>query len=49
MKCACSHQCVCEVGSGEALERNGQMFCSETCASGHLNGQGCGHSGCNCQ
>jgi hypothetical protein len=30
------------------VERNGQRYCSEACANGHPQGQGCGHQGCNC-
>ncbi len=48
MKCACRHDCLCEVGQQGGLERQGQVYCSETCADGHRTGQGCGHAGCNC-
>lgn len=48
MKCACE-TCLCIVNpDAGAVEKNGQYFCSEACASGHVDGKGCGHSGCGC-
>jgi hypothetical protein len=48
MQCACEHHCTCEVSEDQSIEHNGQYYCSEACAEGHPQGQGCGHSGCNC-
>ncbi|WP_335808209.1 metallothionein [Vreelandella populi] len=45
-QCACP-KCDCSVDS-QAIEKNGQKFCSESCAIGHTDGStGCGH-GCSC-
>jgi hypothetical protein len=48
MKCACEHNCTCDVNQGQGVERGGKRYCSETCADGHPRGQGCGHQGCGC-
>ena len=43
---ACAHpSCNCYVRAGEAVERDGQIYCSERCADHH----GCNHAGCNCR
>lgn len=48
LKCACN-SCVCMVDPDHAIQRNGQYYCGEACASGHTGGSlGCGHPGCNC-
>ncbi|MBE9158632.1 metallothionein [Nodosilinea sp. LEGE 06152] len=48
MKCACD-SCLCIVDTSEALEKDGQYFCSDACANGHPEGStGCGHTGCGC-
>ena len=48
MKCACE-PCLCVVDISQAVQKDGQYFCSEGCASGHAeNTTGCGHTGCNC-
>lgn len=47
MKCACS-SCLCIVDLSSALEKNGQYFCSNGCAEGHKNGEGCSVDGCGC-
>lgn len=47
VKCACP-DCVCVVPPEQAVERNGQLYCAEACASGHASGSGCGHHGCGC-
>ncbi|WP_417421930.1 hypothetical protein [Halomonas sp.] len=45
-QCACP-KCDCAVDS-QAIEKNGQKFCSESCAIGHTDGStGCGHN-CSC-
>ncbi|MBP5979091.1 MAG: metallothionein [Halomonas sp.] len=45
-QCACP-KCDCSVES-QAIEKNGQKFCSESCAIGHTDGStGCGHN-CSC-
>ena len=46
-KCACS-DCVCIVNVDKALKKNGKNYCSESCANGHPEGSGCGHTGCKC-
>jgi hypothetical protein len=48
MKCECTKNCTCEVEQQKSIERNGKYYCAEACASGHPDGQGCGHQGCNC-
>ena len=51
VKCACL-SCTCEVSSSSAISRNGQSFCSDSCASGHPNNEPChdaaGACGCTC-
>jgi hypothetical protein len=46
-KCACS-DCVCIVNIDDAIKKERQNYCSETCADGHNTGDGCGHAGCEC-
>ena len=46
-KCACP-SCVCMVTLTEAITKDGKYYCSEACAQGHPNGQGCGCGSCNC-
>ncbi|MDJ1183289.1 metallothionein [Roseofilum casamattae] len=47
MKCACD-SCLCVVDVATALQKSGQVYCSEACANGHPDGSGCGHPGCQC-
>ena len=51
VKCACL-SCTCEVSSSSAISRNGQSFCSDSCANGHPNNEPChdaaGACGCTC-
>ena len=47
VKCACN-DCVCVIPPEKAVERNGQLFCGDSCAKGHTDGSGCGHVGCKC-
>ena len=47
VKCACP-DCVCRVSPNEATQRDGRPYCGEACASGHSQGSGCGHKGCDC-
>lgn len=47
MKCACE-ACLCVVAVEDAIKKNGKSYCSEECAEGHPQGEGCGHSGCEC-
>ncbi len=48
MKCACE-PCLCIVDTNQAIQKNGQYYCSEGCANGHSdNSTGCGHTGCSC-
>lgn len=45
VKCACE-KCKCTVTPGEgAIEKDGKYYCTETCANGHADGEGCG---CGC-
>lgn len=46
-KCACA-DCVCVINISDALEKDGQNYCSEACANGHSSGSGCDHHGCKC-
>lgn len=48
MKCACEN-CLCVVSLGDAIQKDSKYYCSEECADGHPNGEGCGHSGCGCK
>jgi hypothetical protein len=48
MKCA-FESCLCVVDTSQAVEKDGQYFCSDVCAHGHPDGtNGCGHNGCGC-
>ena len=47
MKCACE-SCLCIVSLSDAITKNGQYYCSEACAKGHIDEKGCRHQGCNC-
>jgi metallothionein len=47
MKCACD-ACVCVVAIEDAIKKDGKNYCSDACASGHPNGENCGHQGCDC-
>jgi hypothetical protein len=48
IKCACE-TCLCIVNpDAGAIEKEGHYYCSEACANGHVDGKGCGHSGCGC-
>ena len=42
--CACT-DCGCI--ADDAFEKDGKGYCSTSCASGHIDGDGCGH-GCGC-
>ncbi|MEM6681538.1 MAG: metallothionein [Pseudomonadota bacterium] len=46
-KCACE-SCVCIVDISDAINKDGQNYCSGACAEGHPNGSGCDHAGCKC-
>jgi metallothionein len=48
MKCACN-SCLCIVSLTDAVMKDNQAYCSENCANGHPNGEGCGHGGCGCK
>ncbi|NJN32849.1 MAG: hypothetical protein HC824_22400 [Synechococcales cyanobacterium RM1_1_8] len=46
--CACP-KCNCQVNLSRGLQKNGQYYCSEACASGHANNASCGGGGsCGC-
>lgn len=47
-QCDCP-DCVCMVEKTTAIEKNGEYFCSDSCANGHTDGPGCGHTGCGCK
>ena len=50
LKCACQ-PCTCAVDEALAVKRGDQLFCSEACASGHINQEPCHGTepcGCNC-
>lgn len=47
IKCACE-PCQCMVDEATGVKKNGQVYCSESCANGHPDGSGCGCGGCNC-
>jgi hypothetical protein len=44
--CACPG-CHCTVNADTPFRNGAMLFCSEACASGHLNGEPC-HAGCGC-
>ena len=47
VKCACE-SCHCNVSTDAAVQKDGKFFCSEACANNHIDGSGCGHTGCEC-
>ena len=49
VKCACE-RCICEVSLNEAIAKNGQHYCSNACATGHVNKEdgSCAKEGCGC-
>ncbi len=47
VKCACD-SCHCMVSLSDGLVKDGKYYCGEACANQHPNGEGCGHTGCNC-
>ncbi len=47
MKCACE-SCLCVVSLADAVMKNDKPYCGEACANGHVAGQSCGNTGCNC-
>nr|WP_279349676.1 metallothionein [Erythrobacter litoralis] len=47
VKCACA-DCVCIVGTDAAIQAEGRMFCSDSCANHHEDSAGCEHGGCPC-
>ncbi|MGK7909999.1 MAG: metallothionein [Synechococcus sp.] len=48
MKCACE-PCLCIVDVSSAVQKDGQYYCSDACASHHADkSTGCAHSGCHC-
>ena len=50
VKCACPG-CTCEAKDATLVVRNGQIFCSDACATGHPNNEPChgsGSCGCDC-
>ena len=47
IKCACD-RCLCEVSIESAITKNSKYYCSEGCANGHLDNQGCSQSSCGC-
>lgn len=47
VKCACP-SCSCTVDISDAIEKDGQYFCCESCSTGHKQGGKCINSGCGC-
>jgi len=47
MKCACP-SCLCIVSVEDAVMVDNKPYCSDACANGHSQGEGCGHEGCAC-
>ncbi len=45
--CACP-DCQCKVNEGHRVLRNGKEYCSDACADGHANGEGCCDGACHC-
>jgi hypothetical protein len=46
-QCACE-RCNCAIETTGAVTLDSKTYCSQACADGHPQGQGCGHSGCVC-
>ena len=47
VKCACAAS-VCIVNVSKGVERDGRLYCNDTCATHHRDGVGCQHAGCTC-
>jgi hypothetical protein len=47
VQCACDH-CECMVEPADAIVKDGQYYCDESCANGHVDKSSCGHADCNC-
>lgn len=47
VKCACA-DCVCIVGTDNAVQTDGRMFCGDNCATHHEEKAGCDHADCPC-
>ena len=47
VKCACEH-CSCMVETDNAIVKDDQYYCDESCANGHVDKASCGHAGCSC-
>jgi hypothetical protein len=47
--CACP-RCNCQVDHHDpgTVMKDNQYYCSQSCASGHAQQAGCGHSNCDC-
>ena len=43
-ECACAD---CNCMADDAFGKDGKAYCSNSCATGHIDGKGCGH-GCGC-
>ena len=48
VKCACK-DCTCKVAAEKAVTKDGQAFCCDECASGHVRHAGCDHAGGACR
>lgn len=46
-KCACD-DCLCIVDINDAVQKDGQNYCSDACAEGHPDGASCALTGCRC-
>jgi hypothetical protein len=48
VKCSCNN-CACVVSVDKAIKgQYGKFYCSGECATGHKEGKGCHHHGCEC-
>lgn len=48
VKCACA-DCVCVVGTADAVAADGRLYCGDSCAGHHEAAAGCDHAGCTCR
>ncbi len=47
-QCGCPG-CVCEVSEGTVYNHDGELYCSEACATHHQHGEKCPSADCHCE
>lgn len=47
-QCGCP-DCTCQVQAGTVFNHDGELYCSEACATGHQHGEPCPSPECHCE